>query len=135
MSYKSLEICCCSRELATESIGSTNSIRRRRFNASIGGSCRIDCRLETLQTPRTKNLSATHEAISYDSQTNRVLTDQHEAPVDAEGIAEEMEFVHSTMSQTLRSMLGFLTQDTGGVPSQAPELLVVFALCYIARQF
>lgn len=56
----------------------------------------------------------------------------HEPSDDTEGTAEEMEYVHSTMSQTLLSMLGFLTQDTGGVPSQAPELFVVFALCYIA---
>lgn len=40
--------------------------------------------------------------------------------------------LHSTISQAFLSMLRFLAQDTGGIPSQAPELFVVFALCYVA---
>ena len=46
--------------------------------------------------------------------------------------SEETEYAHSSISKALLSMFGFLNQDTGGVPSQAPELFVVFALCYLA---
>lgn len=36
-----------------------------------------------------------------------------------------------TIMETAFSILAFLNEGTGGVPSQAPELFVVFALCYL----
>jgi hypothetical protein len=115
---------------ATESIGSlTASVAEDSMRLledlaeSIADSRPSKPKERILVRPMRQSSAPVRPTVSYGS---------HEPLAAAERTVEETEYVHSTMSQALMSMLGFLTQDTGDVPSQAPELLVVFALCYIA---
>ena len=78
-----------------------------------------------LVRPKSKVLPEERPTVTYGS---------HDEPLSPTSASLEPDHyvLHSSISQALLSMLRFLIQDTGGVPSQAAELFVVFALCYVA---
>lgn len=118
---------------ATESFGSLtasvaqDSVRALQDIANMAGSMADNGNLKK-SNPRV--LIRPMSPVANEGPT--ISYGSYDSPAPAEAVSEESTTgIRSSIVDAFVALLSFITDETGGVPSQAPELFVVFVLCYI----